>query len=1299
LQADKHVQLHCWFDSNQYSVKSVSSHNPYGAGNDYVFFSQEIEPGLLAITLTPTKGSTAAAANGDCAVVELQPASTRQISQDVPNGRTSYGSVIWYKGPNLTTSGTIYSGFDGPLGDPTRDGTSGHPNGLLGENTDSLTQDGIPSPTDLTLFDATCTGYGSVYYVAQDNSIPVTVSWTERLPGDYDNNGLVDLSDTVPIGELWTPNSTSSPAYAQGAVTVNIYNQTSFLNLHDKMMTYHAGLDFDQNWYATDHNLYSYFYLDGTWASPSDPPAFSPDYSSFGDGFGKTNRNNAVDGFMDGFIRQWKNYADGVDDPLQPIDVYEVPGLNQWAPGDTLPMHLHFDERIDGYEVTTQLDSVAEPEYTVKRFYRDSDLIGTDSYGVVYPDRPWENYQGNLSNEDWRKAVLSLDMTKADFHFPAHEGVGYSGAYYNVNIRPFIQHTAGDPSSLEYGTTTTLKDVLQYVPPGDDWGPQYRVAQTPPGYSGDLRGLFEAAQDTDPNKTTFVNLSYFDADDLDANGNWHEDGVSYSLYGMSQDTQPTASELFSYSHYLTRWYEPDSASQRDPGNADVWHRGVNLAPYINGLFAWPNPSKHFWFGIRAYEAYGPGQWTIEYAPSDQTLQTPNQNIVGVTPIDTYPPYFFSRDYTFSPNRAPEDAGSFEENSYGLTDRVRIYCEPAIDPPFYSQTDQFTYTLYYDDASFATTPAGLAGIPASQQQTIGPFTYNDLAASKFSQLQFDITSLDGGVGLQQGQPIWYFVRAKLVNNNNPLTGATQFSETLNNTLWKPNPNSIPIVTNLQKGEAQVAGDLQTIGDYVYLLHPDHKADAGSLFGDYTECDLSVKRLTTSGLPQTSPAGVYEHLLAGAADGPIYNHQASLSFALDPTSFDYATGSGDWLKPLVSYSANNTSQSAYFPSLPHTAEYTGSAWLLTDHDQYPQQPLTPHSDAVNVFSFRYNSNNALTGTYFLPWVKETYPTIDTSGSAETGSLIYRYRSPALASWLPSIGSPLTIDSIGYVQADFPYVTRCPDVIVRDVWQESQLAPATTDPHVQGGGGQSNAAGNNHLYVLASCPHETKAVWDKLTLWRIDSLPGAAAGVDLRSAWSSLTLPDGSNWLRSGVGAADCGGPDAMTVLGSQSSSTNTVCVAFPNSKRGEHPPGSTNRGLRLAWALDSGAAPSSWSWSTAGNLGLIDPDYIAPNFPDSVGTIAPTIHDVIDLRGKPGTSGLSGLGCAYRDRRNKLVLSEDSTGQWIRRVIDPGDFIPSLDSGYILWVKLAYDKNGHPNVLYARSKTGNNGSYDIMLWHGN
>ena len=172
-------------------------------------------------------------------------------------------------------------------------------------------------------------------------------------------------------------------------------------------------------------------------------------------------------------------------------------------------------------------------------------------------------------------------------------------------------------------------------------------------------------------------------------------------------------------------------------------------------------------------------------------------------------------------------------------------------------------------------------------------------------------------------------------------------------------------------------------------------------------------------------------------------------------------------------------------------------------------------------------------------------------------------------------------------------------------------------------------------------------------------------------------------------------------------NWVYVSYANSHRGNRT-ASDNYGLRVAVGEQTGA--DTFNWLTGGNDQpgyLIDSKYtyLGLTGDDNYGSLT---TGLVDLRIKPSAQSeeasnakLDKLGCAYI-LDGKVYLSESAgEGQeWTKVDANPG--IPSnpIDSGLILWVKLAYRDDGHPYVLYCiRDRFLENGvpaKFHVRLW---
>jgi hypothetical protein len=93
-----------------------------------------------------------------------------------------------------------------------------------------------------------------------------------------------------------------------------------------------------------------------------------------------------------------------------------------------------------------------------------------------------------------------------------------------------------------------------------------------------------------------------------------------------------------------------------------------------------------------------------------------------------------------------------------------------------------------------------------------------------------------------------------------------------------------------------------------------------------------------------------------------------------------------------------------------------------------------------------------------------------------------------------------------------------------------------------------------------------------------------------------------------------------------------------------------------------------------------------------------NDIIDLRSNPLGPGAEALACGYVNDGNSVVLTTWTGSSWVRYIpsFDPAN--SELDSGKVLWVKLAFDENGTAYLMYARRSSGATAEYEIVIWHG-
>jgi hypothetical protein len=564
--------VHLRFDPGQWQVDGVGVLNPYPEGTGYVCFTDILEPGLLAIATAPV-GDARPQASGHVAEVVM-----------IPSGAKRGVSAFPAPGPNNVMAMVPFC--QGSTAPPTIRCIANMNYRLDGEFGDWTSKDGVLSPGleqqryefsncthDVKLSNFGQTLGWNVGNQSVDAYDSMNLSWTERLVGDYDNNGTVTLADITPVGTLFdglpTIEDNSEPPL-QMAQSVSFEIGNSAQSTFFKMMSTPA-------WRGQlAHIVESYYFCDPSDTAPSpnyvfDLDTYEADPETLLD-HGLTHVKNAVDCFWDGLVRDYYNWdnsdpADGV-----PNAFYTFPdlpgGVPTWsAPGDTLPMHYHLNEIISGFKAWTvlsteagQFNPIAPPASAMQVFYQSR----YGERGVpVYIDQPWDDEEGL---ERIRKADLSAALADLkSFELDALQGLPGT---FDVIIAPyaFVPQSPLNPNGIEYGVMTRLRDVLHAQPA--QYGPQYRDAAspdndgtandgtpngTPPNLTGD--GLVSVT-----NEGLIFTFSYNQGYNLDEWHQWADDGVRYALYASSSAA--------------TVWSSPP---------VRVWNKGTANDQYVGNL--------------------------------------------------------------------------------------------------------------------------------------------------------------------------------------------------------------------------------------------------------------------------------------------------------------------------------------------------------------------------------------------------------------------------------------------------------------------------------------------------------------------------------------------------------------------------------------------------------------------------------------------------------------------------------------------------------------------------------------------
>lgn len=281
--------LHFRYDPTTWLIAGVGVLNPF-VTEGYVTFVDILEPGLLAINAAPAGVESAPLKTGRYAEIHIQPRGIERSVSTAPEGLASISAAFYCEGDSPLSPlsyGNINFRLDGEFGDK-----------------DATAKDGTLTGSELTRFaydvnthDVELTNFGQTY--GWDNGFnaysAMVLSWTERLTGDYDNNGLVNVFDLQPVGMFFDgpPEIFGEPTPTQWAQGHTIDTSDSSYYTFFAMM---ADIDWLDDMF---HVVDSYYILD-----QADKPLtanYTFDNTSYGGtpAHGLTDVKNGLDGFFD----------------------------------------------------------------------------------------------------------------------------------------------------------------------------------------------------------------------------------------------------------------------------------------------------------------------------------------------------------------------------------------------------------------------------------------------------------------------------------------------------------------------------------------------------------------------------------------------------------------------------------------------------------------------------------------------------------------------------------------------------------------------------------------------------------------------------------------------------------------------------------------------------------------------------------------------------------------------------------------------------------------------------------------
>ena len=212
------VLSHFRYDPAVWEIEGVGSANPFGDKIEYVFFSAMPEPGVLVISCVASGSSAGPVANGKFAEISCKKLiqATRQPSTEGQPSGLNFINTIWYKSDDpfnpIQNEGRVDYCLDG-MDMQGNAGIFGNPAFRNG----SLTGDELTATVpDNCIQNIELDGYGATYRPTMIPENSITLKWTERIVGDYDNDGEVSVADITPIALCY--NQDLNHFQSQGAI-------------------------------------------------------------------------------------------------------------------------------------------------------------------------------------------------------------------------------------------------------------------------------------------------------------------------------------------------------------------------------------------------------------------------------------------------------------------------------------------------------------------------------------------------------------------------------------------------------------------------------------------------------------------------------------------------------------------------------------------------------------------------------------------------------------------------------------------------------------------------------------------------------------------------------------------------------------------------------------------------------------------------------------------------------------------------------------------------------------------------
>lgn len=1264
------IHAHVRYDPTKLEVQGVSGKDVNDGSADFLFLSAIPTPGVLVLYSlqvdhrnTPLSNSTNTFAD-----VIFKPAHRGPSAIDGPPSGVETHKVVWYKNdvddPPILFTGATQNCLDGQFG------KSNSRNGLLNDN-----EFDKPVP-DNCLQDVTLSAFGTTFVLGRDNPHDyLTLRWTERLVGDYDNDGQVSVADLTPLALCY--GEADEQFYAQSGVVDR--NKVSLIKLPLKMR------DFQWLYASNNREIYSYYFFDQE-AFPI-LPGFIRDYSSQG-AHGMSHRDNALDGFRDGFIRVYKNHKYNSSNPSPlPEGYFDMPYEKRYHPGDVAPVGIHYLERIDGYKIWTMPSSSNYGQDGNREWHNHTEYPDIVLAKVLerkdYEDRPWLTEAQGVPYMQFRKAELQHSFSTYDFAISPYQQ--HSG-WYDIVIEPFV-HGSVAPEDVPTTILRSSARLVEEVDP-DPFGPAYFIAN-PSG----AQGIYAVSQ---PSQYDLF-VEYYDADGRDANGQQDEQNketVQYQLFAYwtepgYQGDPPDPELLFSNEHMLNNagWTEENTGVNNGQRNKLLRFQADNLPSRWTGLqqdfLPLDKPGYNIWFGIRARYK---GRWEYDSPPHIQ--EEPNTVISGPLVVhDLTPPHFFAwREYSKSGKVV--NIRDFQRVAYGYENAIAIYFHPAYDPPTGDLGSILTYKLYFSDVEFQLPPS--PSLLYESKQLAFADHYVDDSLSPYPGLNEEAYQFLVN-GLTAGQDYYYYIEAV----DSPEYGAPNASlptRIHSQKPWSGSQWSVPLQTGLPRNTASIGGDIAKHENDIYLLYPTHNLQGyrwpityiqkGNEYIplDYPEGDYIFRQLLDGRLDQ----GVIELEILNSANAlPLGFCGGTIAFRLDIIGDPIVQ---DCVMPIVSYSG---SPGPLVPLNPLPNPFGACVSVRTGEGQWQSAYLT--ADETDDYSKRIGSPTIKSYKYYDGAIQNW-------GGIHLLPYVYEHRAPLPDPWYNAMRQRYCL---GGSTAFNGFTTIIDYEHKVDFWggfgSDLILKDVDVNPSFGVIWGQTPfSATYNRLYMASSTINYPFS--GKVKLWRLTNpfigwtflgdVTSALPGLDV----NSITLPVSMETI-------------GYRTSGQQYNSEHSIIYLVYNTEVWNGVDQNAQGEMRISYAVDSqNASIPHFQW-----VGTDYASIIAYNHEYGAGAAGSgPFVDVVDLKvrnlGAKVTEHIyDRLGCAYLDGQNALVLAHtigtDQDAEWMKLLAyNPVDEYV-VDRGDILWLRLEYleiEGEDIPYIIYARRKSPTEDLYDIMLW---